>query len=85
MPVIVVWVEDQAEGAIANGTKIRKRNADPDDTVQNGSTGTVLGSLVYPGELPQHGLNVKHLYFIEWDEHADRPVGTIDHKIEEIT
>jgi hypothetical protein len=52
------FTTDQAEGAYPNGTRIRKVNAEANDSHRNGATGTVLGSLRGGPILG---------YFIEWD------------------
>lgn len=49
----------QAVGAIANGTRVLKRNSRPGDAHADGSPGTVLGSIGDP--------TVGFGYFIEWD------------------
>ena len=88
LPVMAVWCEDEAEGAIPNGTRIKKRNTMDGDSVANGELGVVLGSILYPDHLPQQPVykdKVKHLYFVTWDSIPDKPIGTSDYKIEEIT
>jgi len=53
------FTRDSYEGAIPNGTRIMKQNSKPDDGNQDGTLGTVLGSIGHP----EAGIG----YFVEWD------------------
>jgi hypothetical protein len=57
---------EQASGALANGTRVRKIYSDPRDRRQDGSTGAVLGSV-------HHG-TLGYGYFVEWDDEPGRAV-----------
>ena len=71
---------EQAEGAIPNGSRVRKVNSQPTDFHQDGALGTVLGSLINPG-LEHKFFHIKYLYFIEWDSHRGIPVAIVSFKI----
>jgi hypothetical protein len=75
--VSAVFVEGQADGAIPNGSRIRKCAGDEGDTHRIGAEGTVRSSIdaTIDGEYVV-------AYFIEWDDHPGIPVVTIGWKIE---
>jgi hypothetical protein len=54
---------EEAEGALENGTRVRKIGSRPREGHQDGALATVLGSVIAPWG-PGYG------YFVEWD---DRP------------
>lgn len=62
----------QAEGALPNGTRIRKVRSEPNDANRDGATGRVLGSLAARGLLG---------YFIEWDAMPRLAVFVASHRI----
>ena len=90
-PTIKVWPgyfgahsRDQAEGAIPNGTRVRKLKADPGgDRTPNGTLGTVLGSIdaeqIDPALTRRYG--GKYFYFVEWSNKPGVAVGVVDVKI----
>lgn len=53
------FTRNQLLGAWSNGTRVTKMASKEGDGVPNGTPGTVLGSLAYPG-------STKVLYFVEW-------------------
>lgn len=78
---------NEAEGAFRNGTRVRKRNSEPNDTHPDGTEGTILGSI--PNETRDSFTNeegveviIEYLYFVEWDPLPKWAVGTIDLKVE---
>jgi hypothetical protein len=73
------WTEEEAPGALPNGTKIVKVAADPDDMRPLGATGVVIGSLG-PVNLPgwEH---VKYGYFVRWDDAPEWPTAVMDFKV----
>ena len=73
-----VYTENEAQGAITNGTRVVKVNSEPGDAHQNGALGTVLGS-IGPHEVPGFP-GIRYAYFIHWDG-LDIAVGTIDLKV----
>ena len=56
---IGIHTQDQAAGALSNGTRVRKIKSEPGDTHPIGSLATVLGSLGLP--------DIGYGYFVEWD------------------
>lgn len=89
-----VFTREEAPGAIANGTMIRKADSEPGDATPAGSIGMVVGSLAAPAsdlsdnELAQMAprfRDSKIAYFIEWANRPNEVVGIIDKKIEEVT
>ena len=70
----VVWTENQAEGALPNGSRVEKVNSERADGHRDGALGTVIGSIAVP-ETP--GLTDRYVYFVAWDEDpaAGIPVG----------
>lgn len=80
----------QAEGAILNGNKVEKVNAEELDTHPNGTIGTVIGSFAIPPEAlveaPPILKNVKFGYFVTWDNSSiKQPVFCVDFKIKEVS
>lgn len=79
----------QAEGAIPNGTRVEKQNAESGDTHPNGSIGTVTASVAVPPSVmkdaPDNIKDVKFGYFVKWDgSPIPFPVFCIDRKIKTI-
>lgn len=70
-------IEGQAEGAIANGTRVRKVVFEKGDTHAIGSKATVLSSLP---ALPFNG-RMTYGYFVEWDDMPGAAVFIVDEKI----
>lgn len=56
---------EQAEGAIPNGSRIRKAVMEEGDTHPIGALATVVGSV---GPLPFRQWDQVYGYFVEWDE-----------------
>ena len=71
------YVETQAEGAIANGARVRKRVAEEGDSQPVGAMATVLGSV---GPFAEPG--TRYGYFVQWDEIPNVAVFVVDWKIE---
>ena len=63
--VLVVYTKNQAEGALPNGTRIKKVNSEPGDAHQDGAAGTVIGS-IGPVETPD--FTDRYVYFVVWEE-----------------
>lgn len=81
------YVDDEAEGAWSNGTRVVKaRCLDVREATPVGTPGIVLGSMAMPpdaiDEQRARGLeDVKFGYFIEWDDKPDMPTFCIDKKL----
>ena len=75
----VAWIPGEAEGAIPNGTRVRKTREDPEgDITPIGTQGVVLAS---------HRVDidgVTYAYFVEWDTTPGVPIGCGDWKIERV-
>ena len=87
------YTDAQAEGALPNGTHIKKCNAEPDDYQPNGATGRIIGSIATPKEMLGEKLDhpffekfgmPKFAYFVEWDALPGVYVGSTDLKVEPI-
>jgi len=80
--MIGLFTREQAEGAMANGTRIKKVKDEPGDMMPIGATGTILGSVRHPtgGFRSPLGFTL-HFYFVEWDELPGFAVGVMDLKI----
>lgn len=88
------WVgafsRNEAEGAFPNGTRIYKARMEKGDATPIGIRGVVLGSWPVPSEqgkvhsLPDPDYEVRHIYFVEWDDKPRVAVGMIDWKIEKL-
>jgi hypothetical protein len=72
---------EQAEGALPNGTRIRKVAVDGRDAHPVGTLGTVLGSIKAPPGMPAD-MPDPFGYFIEWDPTPRVAVFTRSGKIE---
>ena len=83
------------EGRWPKGTRVRKVNAKPGDTHQDGALGTIVGALgpLTAGqraeliiELANKGVNgdIECFYWIEWDDLPGIPVGIADCRIEPV-
>lgn len=68
------FTRNEADGAIRNGTRIKKVWSERGDTHQLGSKGIVLGSLFVPGQ--------GYAYFIEWDATPKFAMMAVAKKIE---
>ena len=75
-----MFTRAQADGAIPNGTRVRKVVSDPGDTHPVGSVGIVLGSFAAPEPVPAFE-HVRHFYFIEWQQHPRVAMGITDFKV----
>lgn len=80
------YTKNQAEGAIPNGTRIVKCFSPPSDSRPVGSTGTVIGSLDVPEDVPGVPFSNPggYFYFVEWDEMRGVAVGCTGVKIKEL-
>ncbi len=77
----VAYTDEQAIGAIPNGTIIKKTMYEPGDFKAVGALGIVTGSLPNPPENQVEGKPfVKYLYFIKWNG-FDKPIAILDYKI----
>jgi hypothetical protein len=74
--LVVDFTTDQAPGAMANGTRVRKVNSAAGDTHHDGAGALVLGS-VGPA-LGRYG------YYVEWDDHPGIPVFIASDRLEAI-
>lgn len=80
----MVWCEDQAEGAIPNGTLIEKQNSEEGDYKTDGSIGCVVGSVKNTEEYHVPGKPiVTYVYWVRWSEKGV-PVVIVDWKLKEI-
>lgn len=83
----VVYVDDEAPGAMPNGTRIVKlRIYDAVEAHPIGTPGTVLGSIPLPEEvtkeLADRGVpDARFSYFVEWDPLPGYPVAVVGPKI----
>jgi hypothetical protein len=77
---IGLHTQDEAPGAMPNGTRIVKVLFEKGDTHAIGSTGIVLGSIPAPND-PHPPVLINHFYFIEWDDYPGFAVGVADLKI----
>jgi hypothetical protein len=68
------FTRNQVEGALRNGTRIVKRNSEPDDATPDGTPGIILGSLTYDGII---------CYFIEWAHLPRVAIGCVSNKVRE--
>lgn len=78
---VVLCTREQAEGAIPNGTVIRKVTDAPGDRHRIGDRGIVLGSMKMPRELDSLGRG-GFLYFIDWEDEPGVPIACTSDKIE---
>lgn len=69
---IGMFTRNEALGAWRNGTRVRKRNSQPDDATTDGTLGTVLGSIGDAEVL---------FYFVEWDDKPRFAVGVMAAKV----
>lgn len=70
-----VFTRNQYPGALANGTRVRKRVEERGDAHKIGDLATVLGSIGHP--------DVGVGYFVEWDDLPRMAVFLQEHKVEE--
>lgn len=86
-----VFTEQEAPGALANGTMVKKADGEPGDGTPYGTVGVVVGSLAHDlpieddklAQLPRRYRDTRFAYFIEWVGRPNEVVGIIDKKIEE--
>jgi hypothetical protein len=76
------FTREQADGAIPNGTRVRKCRLESGDAHPVGSLGVVLGSMATPLDLLPAFPDDHFAYFVEWDDHPRMAVGIIASKIE---
>jgi len=57
---------DEAEGAMKNGTRVRKTQWRDGDTQAVGATARIVGSFAVPAELLEK-FGFRYMYFVEWD------------------
>ena len=84
----IIYTDNQADGAVPNGTRVLKQNSEKHDAHKDGTRGTIIGSIkrppgllgVGPGYVPP---DIKYFYFVMWDDgpHQGVPVGCVDRKI----
>lgn len=83
----IVYVDDQADGAWNNGTRIVKtRKIDAEEVTAVGAKGIILGSMAMPedaiAEQLGRGLEgVEYGYFVLWDDKPSMPTFCIDKKL----
>lgn len=76
----IMYVEGEAEGAIPNGSRVVKVNAQEGDGSPNGTPGIVVSSISVPPDMREE-YNASFVYFIDWGERGI-PVFTIENKVE---
>lgn len=75
----IAYLPGQADGAIPNGTRIRKKIYEGKDAHQIGAKGKILSS---HGPVTVKGISA-YCYFVEWDDTPGIPVFIVGYKIEE--
>lgn len=76
----------EAEGALRNGTRVRKLIMEEGDTHPVCAPGTVLGSLAVPAELSRGQRHqVRFFYYVEWDMSPKEACAVMDYKIVDAT
>jgi len=68
---------EQAEGAIPNGTRVEKINSNSSDAHVDGSEGIIVASV---GPIVHLG-RMTISYFVCWDDAPDFPVGILDSRV----
>lgn len=68
----VLYVPGQAEGAVPNGTRVRKVRSEPGDTFEDGVEGVILASHMISGEFG---------YFVAFDEYPEVPCFIVGHRL----
>lgn len=88
-PMQVMVYEGEAEGAIPNGSRVRKCRLDMGgvDTIPIGGLGTVYSSIACPLDvMAEAGVETyegdEFAYFIWWDDFPTAPVFTRGYKVE---
>jgi hypothetical protein len=74
------FTRQQAQGALANGTRVVKTSSEQGDAHPDGTRGTVLGSISEPAV--QNGATC---YFIEWDPRPRTAVAAMAFKVRPAT
>lgn len=82
----VAYTDEQAAGALPNGSRIVKQKSGPGDTHGDGAVGTVVGSIgldevLGVGERVPGYPDVRFTYFVEWDDMPDIPNGVVEGRI----
>jgi hypothetical protein len=86
-----VFTREQADGAIPNGTMVRKIDGERGDSTPYGTIGEVIGSIAHElplpddqlAQLPRRYRDTRFAYFIEWAERPSEVLAILDKKIEE--
>ena len=79
--ITMVCTFEQAEGAIPNGTLVRKIGSGPTDSHQDGAVARIVGSL--GGKLSGH-LKIPYAYFVLWEDKPTVPCFIAGTRIEEV-
>lgn len=74
----IYHTDKEAFGALPNGTRVVKKNSEPDDAHTDGETGTIRGSIGAAGSAD----GICYGYFVEWDNLPGIPVFIVDTRIE---
>lgn len=80
-PSGVGYTDDQAHGAIPNGTRVRKMAGDAGDRHAIGDHATIIGSIAIPPEARTR-TDDAYFYFVTWDDMPNTPVGVVGWKLE---
>lgn len=72
-PITFGWTDDEAEGAIPNGTRVIKVEGSDEGAIKLGTRGRILGSVNHP--------ELGYAYFVEWDTMKMLPVFVVGWKI----
>lgn len=76
------YIDEQAPGAIKNGSRITKVKSDIGDSHDVGATGFVIGSIGPHSDEKYHN---EYGYFVQWDEKKYfKPVFVMGSKIKEV-
>lgn len=73
-----MFTRAQADGALANGTRVVKTGSKPGDGTADGTPGVILGSLREPDITADHVL-----YFVEWASRPRVAVAVVDFRVRE--
>jgi hypothetical protein len=81
----IAYTDDEAPGAMPNGSRVIKVAGDPGDAHDVGKLGRVIGSMdaLAAGYLNAGpaGQRARFFYFVYWDKMPGVPVGVIEWKI----
>ena len=70
-----LFTRAQAQGALPNGTRIAKCASEPGDATDDGTSGTVLGSVL--------DVEGRTFYFVEWAIRPRIVVAVMGHRVKE--